>query len=265
MDNDLSKKIGYRINTLLGEKDIRQKDLAAYLGIPDNTVSYFVSGKRMPNTEQIVKIAQFFDVSADYILGISEAATTDRDLRFVCDYTGLSEAAVDMIRRQSHIIPRDKRIADLTDEEKQLLFLEHKVKFIERLSQNELRLSDLTNLERRFFLAPRLQYYPELLSRFLSHVDFYKILRNLDDYLHYWDLEERGYIALIENREETEAEHIPEVSQDDFDLCLFRAQEYLRNIFFDCSSDIEDRIEAHKKTILDIIEESEEGADNGNY
>ena len=257
--------INETLKKLRTDRKLTQVDLAEKLNCNRQKIADWERGKSTPSADDLILLSNLFGVSTDYILGLSEHFTTDNELQFVCDYTGLSEAAVDMIRRQSHIIPRDKRIADLTDEEKQLLFLEHKVKFIERLSQNELRLSDLTNLERRFFLAPRLQYYPELLSRFLSHVDFYKILRNLDDYLHYWDLEERGYIGLIENREETEAEHIPEVSQDDFDLCLFRAQEYLRNIFFDCSSDIEDRIEAHKKTILDIIEESEEGADNGNY
>ena len=77
MNSDLSKAIGKRINTLLAEKERKQKELAAYLGVQDNTISYFVSGRRTPNTEQLVKIADFFNVSADYLLGRTNAETTD--------------------------------------------------------------------------------------------------------------------------------------------------------------------------------------------
>lgn len=94
MNSELSKTIGKRINTLLAEQTKMQKELAAHLGVPDNTVSYFVSGRRTPNTEQIAKIADFFDVSADYLLGRTNAKTTDKDLRFICEYTGLSENTI---------------------------------------------------------------------------------------------------------------------------------------------------------------------------
>lgn len=94
MDNELSKVIGNQINTLLGKQDRKQKELANYLGVTDNTISYFCSGKRTPNTAQIGLIADFFNVSADYLLGRTDAWTTDNKLKFVCEYTGLSEEAV---------------------------------------------------------------------------------------------------------------------------------------------------------------------------
>ena len=94
MDNELSKVIGNQINTLLGVQHRKQKELANYLGVTDNTISYFCSGKRTPNTAQIGLIADFFNVSSDYLLGRTDAWTTDKDLKFVCEYTGLSEAAI---------------------------------------------------------------------------------------------------------------------------------------------------------------------------
>lgn len=54
-----AKVVGHRINTLLAEQDIKQSELAEKLGIVSSTVSCFVSGTRMPNTEQLVKIADF--------------------------------------------------------------------------------------------------------------------------------------------------------------------------------------------------------------
>lgn len=96
MDN-FRKKVGERINTALANRNVKQKDLAKAIGVTDNTISYYVSGARTPNTEQIVKIAQYLGVSADYLLGLSDVATTDADVKRICDATGLSEKAVDRI------------------------------------------------------------------------------------------------------------------------------------------------------------------------
>ena len=59
MDVITKKKIGQAINTLLAEQNKRQKDLAKELGVTDNTISYFVSGSRTPNLEQI-QVLQIF-------------------------------------------------------------------------------------------------------------------------------------------------------------------------------------------------------------
>lgn len=91
MEQITKKTIGQRINEALAIRDVKQKDLAKFLEVTDNTISYFVSGKRTPNTEQIIEIAKFLDVSADYLLGLSTNMTTDAELQAVCEYTGLSE------------------------------------------------------------------------------------------------------------------------------------------------------------------------------
>lgn len=97
MDSKMMKTIGQRLNAALAEKDVKQKELAKYLAVTDNTVSYWCSGKRTPNTEQIIKISNRLDVSTDYLLGLSEPKTRDDDLKFVCEYTGLSEDAVGVL------------------------------------------------------------------------------------------------------------------------------------------------------------------------
>ncbi len=95
MDNiELSKTVGQRINEQLATQEKKQKDLAQYLGVRDNIISYYCSGTRIPNTEQVKKIAEFLNVSADYLLGLSKTPTNDKDLAFICDYTGLSDTVV---------------------------------------------------------------------------------------------------------------------------------------------------------------------------
>lgn len=92
MDN--KKVIGQRINSALAAANKKQKELAAALGVTDNTISYFVSGKRTPNTEQIIKIAEFLNVSADYLLGLSDVQSTDIDTQAICKKIGCSEEVV---------------------------------------------------------------------------------------------------------------------------------------------------------------------------
>ena len=95
----LKKIIGQRITVRLAEINQRQKDLAAYLGIQDNTISYFCSGSRSPNMEQLIKIAEFLNVSTDYLLGVTDNATTNTDLQAVCNYTGLNEKTIEILKK----------------------------------------------------------------------------------------------------------------------------------------------------------------------
>lgn len=92
MDN--KKIIGSRINSALAMNNTLQKELAKQLNVKDNIVSYWCKGERTPNTLQIIQIANYLNVSTDYLLGVTDVATTDKDLKFVCDYTGLEEPAI---------------------------------------------------------------------------------------------------------------------------------------------------------------------------
>lgn len=99
---DSRKIIGERINTALAEKGVKQKELAKALGVSDNTISYFCSGARTPNTEQIIKIAQILCVSTDYLLGQADVTSTDTNIRAICEFTGLSMENVDFLRRHNN-------------------------------------------------------------------------------------------------------------------------------------------------------------------
>lgn len=61
-----------RIRDLREDRDLRQIDVAAATGIDQKTLSNYETGKTNPNSVAIVKLAQFFSVTADYILGLEE-------------------------------------------------------------------------------------------------------------------------------------------------------------------------------------------------
>ena len=54
------------------QKGIGQNELADELGVSNAIISYWETGKREPTLQMIKKICIFFDVSADYLIGLSD-------------------------------------------------------------------------------------------------------------------------------------------------------------------------------------------------
>lgn len=60
------------IKELREDKDIKQVDIAQYLNITKQQYSLYETGKRDFKITHIKDIAVFFNVSADYILGLPD-------------------------------------------------------------------------------------------------------------------------------------------------------------------------------------------------
>lgn len=108
LDTDWNKKINSnfrgrdgifakRLRELIRTKGIKHGDLAdkKVLNVSRQAVGQYCNGTALPPADKIVILAQYFDVSADYLLGLTDAKTTkDTDLRAIVDYTGLSEECI---------------------------------------------------------------------------------------------------------------------------------------------------------------------------
>lgn len=68
-------KFDKRLRKLRKEKNIKQKDLALFLDVSTPTITKYESGDRVPTTDKLVKIADYFDVSLDYLIGRSNKKT----------------------------------------------------------------------------------------------------------------------------------------------------------------------------------------------
>ena len=76
----------------MGRKGCTATEIAALLGITKQSVSNYTSGKAIPPIDKLHKLADYFDVTLDWLLcrpGAKRAANADID--FFCNYTGLSE------------------------------------------------------------------------------------------------------------------------------------------------------------------------------
>lgn len=58
-----------RLRALRQDKDLTQDTLAKNLNINRKTLSNYETGSRTPDIYLIIKMAEYFDVSVDYMLG----------------------------------------------------------------------------------------------------------------------------------------------------------------------------------------------------
>ena len=61
-----------RIRDLREDADLRQQDMAEYLQCTQVCYSYYESGKRDIPTDVLIRIARYYDVSVDYLLGLTD-------------------------------------------------------------------------------------------------------------------------------------------------------------------------------------------------
>jgi len=61
--------LGQRLRKLREEKELNQQDIANVLGITYNAYGNYERGVRSPDPETIRQLADFFNVSTDYLLG----------------------------------------------------------------------------------------------------------------------------------------------------------------------------------------------------
>lgn len=65
-----AKLFGERLRELRIEKGIGQNRLALDLSLSNASISYWETGKQEPTASAIFKLADYFGVSADYLLGL---------------------------------------------------------------------------------------------------------------------------------------------------------------------------------------------------
>lgn len=63
---------GFRLSCLLSERRMAQVDLSKRLGLADNTVSKYTLAISFPNVYRLIEIAKIFDVSTDYLTGLTD-------------------------------------------------------------------------------------------------------------------------------------------------------------------------------------------------
>jgi transcriptional regulator with XRE-family HTH domain len=71
----LENIIGTRIKFLRTQAGLTQRELAAQMHIGNSTLSQYENGDRFPGVDMQRKFAQFFNVSVDFLVGLTDDRT----------------------------------------------------------------------------------------------------------------------------------------------------------------------------------------------
>ena len=85
-----------RLRKLLKDTNTTQSALAESIGVTRQTISQYANGQNTPDIETFVRIADYFGVSYDYLLGYSQSEK--REHHSAVEQTGLSGKAVEILK-----------------------------------------------------------------------------------------------------------------------------------------------------------------------
>lgn len=97
-------KFSQIIKKLRKEKGLTQQEVADIVGITATGVSYWESGNAVPNTETLNKLANYFGVTVNYLLGVKDKIEEDN-----------SRTAI-LFRKAEQVDPKEKeKLLDILD------------------------------------------------------------------------------------------------------------------------------------------------------
>lgn len=93
-----------RLKEIMKERGENQTTLAKkiteqYSTIQRQTISLYMNGQSKPDTERLAAISKVLDVSADWLLGLSDERAVNGDLAQASRYTGLSADSVKVLHK----------------------------------------------------------------------------------------------------------------------------------------------------------------------
>ena len=65
-------------NYLIAEKEITGKELAKVLNINEAAISYYRNGVNTPSVSNLIKIADYFNCSIDFLLGLTDGEASNQ-------------------------------------------------------------------------------------------------------------------------------------------------------------------------------------------
>lgn len=79
-----------RLKELRQSKGMTQSQLASKLGMSSRTIASYEQGVNEPSIATIKKLSELFDVTSDYLIGLTNIKTTDLTVATISNYLGLT-------------------------------------------------------------------------------------------------------------------------------------------------------------------------------
>lgn len=95
--NEYNSEFASRLRYLMNHRETNQQKLADFIGVTRQAVSAYTLGVSLPDIEKFEKIACFFDVSTEYLLGRTDVMDVNIEKQAISERLQLSEDAIDRI------------------------------------------------------------------------------------------------------------------------------------------------------------------------
>lgn len=118
--NNYNKPFPTTLRNLIKERKTTIKAVGEHIGVTRQAVSQYQDGSTQPNADTLIKISEYFNVSVDYLLGLAQEPTADKDLNAVCEYIGLSSKAVQKlceISKKNHATANSDTLSLLVEDD----------------------------------------------------------------------------------------------------------------------------------------------------
>ena len=96
-----TKAFAERLSDLVQAKKnqgLSHDEISREIGVSSGVLSEWMSDNKTASIENLAKLSRYFSVTSDYLLGLSEAKTADKDVQIACKTTGLSADAIESLR-----------------------------------------------------------------------------------------------------------------------------------------------------------------------
>ena len=109
-----SQEFGFRVMELRKKKKITQQELADELGITRQSLGLYERGERAANVDLLRKAARFFEVTTDYLVGLSNVEAEDMGIADITDFVGINPMNIaSLIQSTAYNITRNDPEIDI--------------------------------------------------------------------------------------------------------------------------------------------------------
>ena len=88
---DIQGIFSERLLKLRKDRALSRQKAADDIGVSRACLEYYEKGERVPGFEILSSIAEYYNVSSDYLLGRTDIKSTDMNLQKACEYIGISQ------------------------------------------------------------------------------------------------------------------------------------------------------------------------------
>ena len=85
--SEVNKTVSKRLRDLADKAGTTQTQLAKEMGIDRGVFFKDCSGERSVTLERLQKYSKYFNVSTDYLLGLTDIQTPETDIQAICELT----------------------------------------------------------------------------------------------------------------------------------------------------------------------------------